>query len=59
MTEAIQILNQLIVKLPDFLPFFMEKLNLYMSVQKWSDVLETADRLLDLNSDCPLPIMVS
>lgn len=56
-TEAIQILNQLIVKLPDFLPPFIEKLNLYISVQKWSDVIETADRVLGINSDCPLPLM--
>jgi len=59
MTEAIQMLNQLIVKLPDFLPPFIEKLNLYMSVQKWSDVVETADRVLGINPDCPLAIMVS
>lgn len=52
-------LNQLIVKLPDFLPSFIEKLNLYMSVQKWSDVVETADRILGINSDCHLAIMVS
>eukprot|EP00102_Acyrthosiphon_pisum_P021962 XP_016659172.1 PREDICTED: tetratricopeptide repeat protein 21B isoform X2 [Acyrthosiphon pisum] len=56
-SEAIQMLNQLIVKLPDFLPSFIEKLNLYMSVQKWSDVVETADRILGINSDCPLAIM--
>jgi tetratricopeptide repeat protein 21B len=58
-TEAIHILNQLIVKLPDFLPPFIEKLNLYISVQKWSDVIETADRVLGINSDCLLAIMVS
>lgn len=51
-------LNQLIVKLPDFLPSFIEKLNLYMSVQKWSDVVETADRILGINSEFPLAIMV-
>ncbi|KAL5233107.1 hypothetical protein ACI65C_000517 [Semiaphis heraclei] len=56
-TEAIQMLNQLIVKLPDFLPSFIEKLNLYMSVQKWSDVVETADRILGINSEFPLAIM--
>ncbi|XP_025195909.1 tetratricopeptide repeat protein 21B-like isoform X2 [Melanaphis sacchari] len=56
-TEAIHILNQLIVKLPNFLPPFIEKLNLYMSIQKWSDVIETADRVLDINSDCLLAIM--
>lgn len=59
MTDAIQILNQLIVKLPDFLPPLIEKLKLYISVQKWSDVIETADRLLGINTDCPLAIMVS
>jgi len=30
-----------------------------MSVQKWSDVVETADRILSINSDCPLAVMVS
>lgn len=59
MADAIQMLNQLIVKFPDFLPPFIEKLKLYMSVQNWSEVLETADHLLDVNSECALAVMVS
>lgn len=52
-------LNQLIVKLPDFLPPFLEKLNLYMAAHNWSEILETADRVLDINTKCLLPLMVS
>lgn len=52
-------LNQLIVKLPKFLPPFLEKLNLYLSDQNWSDVLETADRILNINKECALALMVS
>lgn len=29
-----------------------------MSVQNWPEVLETADRLLDINADCSLALMV-
>lgn len=57
--DSIQMLNQLIVKLPDFLPSFLEKLNLYLNVQNWPEVLETADHILDINSECILAIMVS
>lgn len=59
MTDAIQMLNQLIVKLPDFLPPYIEKLKLYMSIQNWSEVLETADRILDINTEFALAEMVS
>jgi len=52
-------LNQLIVKLPEFLPPFLEKLNLYMGDQNWSDILETADRILHINNECVLALMVS
>lgn len=52
-------LNQLIVKLPEFLPSYLDKLNLYMNVQNWPEVLETADRILDINMDCSLALMVS
>jgi len=52
-------LNQLIVKLPEFLPPFLEKLNLCMSDRNWSDVLETADRILNINNECALALMVS
>lgn len=51
-------LNQLIVKMPEFQPSYLEKLNLYMSVQNWPEVLETADRLLDINAECSLALMV-
>ncbi|XP_025413026.1 tetratricopeptide repeat protein 21B-like [Sipha flava] len=57
-TDAIQMLNQLIVKFPDFLPPFLEKLYLYMSIRNWSEVLETIDRILDINPKCILPLMV-
>jgi len=59
MIDAIQMLNQLIVKQPDFLPPFLMKLNLYMSCQNWSDMLEIADRVLEINPDCTLALMVS
>lgn len=52
-------LNQLIVKLPEFLPPFLEKLNLYMTIHNWPEVLETAERVLDINTKCVLPVMVS
>lgn len=52
-------LNQLIVKFPEFPPSYLEKLNLYMSVRNWPEVLETADRILDINADCSLALMVS
>lgn len=56
--DSIKMLNQLIVKLPDFLPPFLEKLNLYLSIQNWSEVLDTADRILSINAECTLAIMV-
>lgn len=51
-------LNQLIVKLPDFLPPFLEKLKLYMSIQNWSEVLDTADCILNINTESTLALMV-
>lgn len=58
MTDAILMLNQLIVKQPEFLPPLLEKLNLYISDQNWSEVLETVDRILNINSKCVLSLMV-
>lgn len=58
MTDAILALNQLIVKLPNFLPPLLEKLNLYISDQNWSEVLETVDRILGINPECVLALMV-
>lgn len=58
MTDSIQMLNQIIVKLPDFLPPFIEKLNLYISTQNWLEVLETADYILSISSECVLALMV-
>lgn len=58
MTDSISMLNQLIVKLPNFLPPLLEKLNLYISDRNWSEVLETVDRILDINSECVLALMV-
>lgn len=58
MTDAIKMLNQLIVKLPDFLPPFLEKLNLYTNIRDWAEVLETADRILGIDAECALALMV-
>jgi len=56
--DSIQMLNQLIVKLPNFLPPFIEKLNMYLKTQNWCEVIETADRILCINSECVLALMV-
>lgn len=58
-TDSIQILNQLIVKLPYFPPPFLDKLNLYLNSQNWSEVLETADQILHIHPECVLAIMVN
>lgn len=56
--DSIQMLNQLIVKLPNFLPPFIEKLNIYLKTQNWCEVIETADIILCINSECILALMV-
>lgn len=58
MADAIQMLNQLVVKMPNFLPLFLEKLNLYMSNQNWTLVLETVDRILSIEPKSVLALMV-
>lgn len=47
------------MKFPDFIPAFYEKLNLYMSVQNWYEVLETGDRILAIKPNSTLALMVS
>ncbi|XP_050545561.1 tetratricopeptide repeat protein 21B-like [Daktulosphaira vitifoliae] len=57
--DAIYMLNQLIVKFPNFLPPFIEKLRLYLGLQDWVQVLETTDRILTIEPDSSIALMVN
>ncbi|XP_050420832.1 tetratricopeptide repeat protein 21B-like [Adelges cooleyi] len=55
--DAIYMLNQIIVKLPNFLPPLIEKLNMCMRIQDWPQVLETIDRIIVIQPNCSVALM--
>ncbi|XP_047136983.1 tetratricopeptide repeat protein 21B isoform X1 [Hydra vulgaris] len=49
-TEALELVNQLIVIYPDFYPGLVEKMKIQLALQDWEQVLETSERVFILDS---------
>ncbi|ELU05036.1 hypothetical protein CAPTEDRAFT_159405 [Capitella teleta] len=49
---AMDIISQAVVAFPNFLPALLEKMRLQLALQDWEQTVETAQRALNLNSNC-------
>ncbi|XP_029461519.1 tetratricopeptide repeat protein 21B isoform X2 [Rhinatrema bivittatum] len=47
---ALEIVNQIIINYPNFIPAFIKKMKLQLALQDWEQTLETAQRLLQKDS---------
>ncbi|XP_061174848.1 tetratricopeptide repeat protein 21B-like isoform X2 [Saccostrea echinata] len=51
-TGALELINQLIVTYPGFMPALIEKMKLQLNLQDWDQAIETAQRALDADLHC-------
>lgn len=56
--EAIPCLNQLVVRYPKATPPLIEKMKLQLAMQDWALTLDTANRILSLDSSCTAALQV-
>lgn len=56
--EAISCLNQLIVRYPKATPPLIEKMKLQLGMRDWGLTLDTANRILSLDSYCTAALQV-
>ncbi|PAA67847.1 hypothetical protein BOX15_Mlig026721g1, partial [Macrostomum lignano] len=55
-SAALEVVNQLIVAFPRFLPGLIEKMRVQLELQDWDQMLDTASRCLDSDPSC-IPAM--
>ncbi|KAK2186994.1 hypothetical protein NP493_181g04009 [Ridgeia piscesae] len=51
-TAALELINQVVVSFPNFLPGLLEKMHIQLALQDWDLTLETAQRALALDENC-------
>ncbi|XP_053350629.1 tetratricopeptide repeat protein 21B [Clarias gariepinus] len=49
-TYALNIINQIIVSYPDFIPALVLKMNIFMALRNWEHTAEVAERILKLDA---------